>query len=276
MPARVGDVLSPQATSRNDLAVIAVEDLRGIQAAENVEGLQSAIWGSDQTWVVPSHLLHIVSDHGGLLLGAYVDEQLVGFVFGLLARKDEKLLHASHMLGIIPKFQGRGIGESLKLRQKARALEQGLNLMTWTFDPLESRNGHFNLHKLGAASGTYRPNYYGAMRDHLNEGLPSDRLLVEWDLSNGLRPETHVGPPLPILSDVGLPVLDIPDHDPKRSLAIAAPRDIQAIRRDTPELALAWRKATRQAFSWAFERGYVARDFDQGAYIMFPSRSFLR
>lgn len=239
---------------------------------EAVEELQSSVWGSDRTWVVPSHLLYIVSDYGGILLGAKVDDRLVGFVLGLLARKGDRLLHASHMLGILPEFQGHGIGAALKHRQRERALAQGLGLMVWTFDPLESRNAYFNFHKLRVTSSTYRPDYYGAMRDNLNQGLPSDRLVVEWDLRDAtLRVPAVDAPILILLNKEGRPVTRIPDSDPYRPLAIQVPRDIQGIRQAEPATAAAWRTATRHAFSWAFERGYVARDFVSGAHLLFPS-----
>ncbi|HEV3310361.1 MAG TPA: GNAT family N-acetyltransferase [Chloroflexota bacterium] len=255
---------------------VVVEDLQGIAAMEDVEALQGSIWGSDLTWVVPSHLLYIVSDYGGILLGASIDRRLVGFVFGLLGRRDGHLLHASHMLGILPEYQGHGIGAALKNRQRERAREQGLDTMVWTFDPLEARNAYFNFHKLRVSCRTYRPDYYGAMRDTLNQGLPSDRLVVDWDLRDAGRAfaSDTTRAPLAILLDTGgRPALEIPETDPGRPLAIHVPANIQALRKADPAAALAWRTATRHAFSWAFERGYTARDFSGCAHVLFPPHS---
>src|SRR5579859_6260075 len=129
---------------------IHIEELHGLAQAREVEELQMQIWGANEAWILPSHVLLIVSDYGGILLGARVDNALVGFVLGFLARHDDKLFHASHMLGVLPAYRHHGIGAALKWRQRQVAQDQGLDLMQWTFDPLEARNAYFNFHKLGA------------------------------------------------------------------------------------------------------------------------------
>jgi predicted GNAT superfamily acetyltransferase len=253
-------------------AEAAVESLTSIDDMIAVERLQGVIWGSDPTWVVPSHMLYIVADYGGILLGARVGGELVGFVFGLLARQDSKLLHASHMLGILPAYQGHGIGVALKHQQRLKAIGQGLDLMTWTFDPLEARNAHFNLHKLGAVSRIYRANYYGPMRDALNEGLPSDRLVTEWSLRNGRAGGAYHGPIVPMLDDLaGRPELNLDPSTLAGPVSVCVPQDFQGLRRDDPDAALAWRLAVRQAFTWAFDHGFVAKDFRDGAHILVPA-----
>lgn len=252
-------------------AHIEVSRLAGIEDMQALEDLQARIWGSDPAWVVPAHLLYILAQYGGIVLGARADGELIGFVFGLLARQDGHLLHASHMLGIRPSHQGHGIGSTLKHRQRQCALEQGLDRMMWTFDPLESRNGYFNFHKLMTTSSTYHADYYGPMRDALNQGLPSDRLVVEWDLRGSERPLRHAHPAVPILMELAdLPELRFGDVPADRPVAIQVPADIQALRQRDAKAALLWRMAVREAFTWAFSRGYVARDFDEGAHILFP------
>lgn len=237
-----------------------------------VEALQLAIWGSEPSWVVPSHVLYIIAQNGGILLGAEYEGKLVGFVLGFLARQDGALFHASHMLGIHPDYQQHGIGVALKWRQRERALEQGLDLMTWTFDPLESRNAYFNLHKLGTSSRTYRENHYGPMEDALNQGLPSDRLLVEWRLRDDpVVRETGRARPIEILSSrAGRPELHLDGVPADVPLAIHIPHDIQALKHGDADAALAWRLAVRQAFSWALDRGYVAADYLNDAYVLLP------
>jgi predicted GNAT superfamily acetyltransferase len=236
-----------------------------------VETLQLAIWGSEPSWVVPSHVLYIVAENGGILLGAEVDGKLVGFVLGFLARRGDTLFHASHILGIHPDYQQRGIGAALKWRQRERALEQGLDLMTWTFDPLESRNAYFNLHKLGTSSRTYRENHYGPMEDALNQGLPSDRLLVEWRLRDIPVSPRNGDPATEILSSQGgRPELHLDGVPADVPLAIHIPRDIQALKQEDADAALAWRLAVRQAFSWALDRGYVAADYRGDGYVLLP------
>jgi predicted GNAT superfamily acetyltransferase len=249
---------------------IVIEDLHGVDQMVEVEQLQIDVWGTEPGWVVPSHVLSIIADYGGILLGAELDGRLIGFVLGFLALQDGKLFHASHMLGIHPDHQAHGVGAALKWAQRKRALEQGLDLMTWTFDPLESRNAYFNLHKLGAVSRIYRENYYGHMRDTLNQGLPSDRFLIEWHLRDSARPSLN-GRPLQILTNKGgKPELQLEEPAAGQALAVQVPRDIQAIKANDPNLALEWRLATRQAFIWALDKGFVARDFVGGAYILVP------
>jgi predicted GNAT superfamily acetyltransferase len=154
--------------------------------------------------IVPGALMGVIASGGGILLAAYDrdhGDQPVGFVLGLLARRDGRLYHASHMLATDPAYQGRGIGAALERRQREAALAQGLDLMTWTFDPLIARNAHLNLHKLGAISRTYHEDYYGPMDDRFNGGLPTDRLLVEWRLDAPVPPVplSVPAPPTPIL-----------------------------------------------------------------------------
>ncbi len=252
---------------------IEIEVLHGIAQAHEVEKLQMDIWSGNDAWIVPSHALLIVSDYGGILLGARIDSTLVGFVLGFLARSAGKLFHASHMLGVLPTSERRGIGAVLKLRQREIALQQGLDLMRWTFDPLEARNAYFNLHKLGTVCRLYRPDYYGPMQDALNRDLPSDRLLVEWHLDDT---EATVEPDVAlqtILHDrAGLPELQLDNIQANLPVTIEIPRDLQVIKRDAPDVALLWRMAVRQAFSMSFDKGYVARDFRDGAYVLMPQK----
>lgn len=260
--------------SRDDRPTVeqwVIDDIHDIAVMDEVERLQATIWGSDPAWTVPSHVLHIVGEYGGILLGAWQGSELVGFVLGFLGRRDAALVHASHMLGILPAYRKHGIGAALKHRQRERALSQGLDLMTWTFDPLESRNAHFNLHKLGATTRTYRTDYYGSMRDSLNQGLPSDRLVIDWRLRGIGPPRNFTAIPHSILVDsAGVPKLATDAARSDGPLSIALPRDVQTMKRDDPEGALRWRLAVREAFNWALARGYEAIDFRDGAYVLVP------
>jgi predicted GNAT superfamily acetyltransferase len=271
------------ASPENDPAAgISIEEIREPARLKEVEALQVQVWGGDASWVAPSHILYAVGASGGIVLGAYDGNRLVGFVFGLLGRQEGKLYHMSHMLGIHPHYQGKGIGELLKQQQRERALAQGLDLMTWTFDPLEARNAYFNLHKLGALSRSYKENIYGEMADELNRGMPSDRLLVEWHLraqhpSIAAGRSFATGERTPILTnEAGSPVLQLDEWHriilPPAGLllTIAVPPNVQRLKKDDPEAALAWRLATRRAFIWAFERAYTACDFDHDVYLLAP------
>jgi len=230
------------------------------------------VWGNDNGTVVPAHLFALVADSGGIVVGAFDGAGMVGFAFGLLARDDRGLYHASHMLGIHPRAQGAGIGTALKWRQRERAIDQGLDLMTSTFDPLDSRNAYFNLHKLGVVSRTYRQDMYGAMDDAINRGIPSDRLYVEWKLDGAVSAvERHAAaePVVGILKSVaGRPVLTLPSTATGGTVSIAAPTDIQRLKLEDMDTALEWRRAQRAAFLWAFDHGYIADDFVDGACVL--------
>jgi chorismate synthase len=265
-------------------AEITITDVHKPTQLRAVEELQMVVWGFEPRSVVPAHVLYTVSTSGGILLGAYAEESLVGFVLGFLGRREGRLYHASHMLGVHPDYRGRGIGAALKWRQRERALEQGLDLMTWTFDPLEARNAHLNLHTLGAYSRTYIEDLYGDLGDRLNRGLPTDRLVAEWELRNPLRLSPLAAPISLLTNDAGKPLLQLDEqadparvrgHEAASVYSVAIPANIQRLKREDPALSLAWRLAVRSALCWAFARGYVARDFVAGAYILIRNQASL-
>lgn len=156
-----------------------------------VEQLQREVWGLPEIDIVPDHLLLTAQKNGGLVLGAFdtppglESQQLVGFVFGFPGLlPDGRVKHCSHMAGVAPAYQNRNVGYLLKLAQRDHVLAQGLDLITWTFDPLESRNAYLNFHKLGVTCRTYLRELYGRMRDGLNFSLPSDRFQVDWHIAS--------------------------------------------------------------------------------------------
>jgi len=257
-------------------AALTIEEPWGPARLIAIEDLQARAWEMEPRGIVPGALMGIIASGGGILLAAYDrdhGDRPVGFVLGLLARRDGRLYHASHMLATDPAYQGRGIGVALKRRQREVALAQGLDLMTWTFDPLIARNAHLNLHKLGAISHIYYEDYYGPMDDRFNGGLPTDRLLVEWRL-NGPVPSVPLSVPAastPILSaDGGKPVLRLERTPVGAPLSVWIPEDSTAIKERDPAAALDWRLALRRALSWAFAHGYIVRDFSAGAYVLLP------
>ncbi len=260
-----------------------------------VEALQRLVWPGNETEIVPVHMLRAAVHNGGLVIGAFDGQQLVGFVFGFpgLAGTAEgpRLRHASHMAGIHPDYRDSGLGFALKRAQWQMVRQQGLDQITWTYDPLLSRNANLNIAKLGAVCNTYIVEYYGEMRDGLNLGLPSDRFQVDWwinskrvtqRLSRRARPKLdlahYLSAAAPIvnatsLNDAGLVrphageyLLPLPD-DPARSEPLAAlllleiPSNFMALKAADPALALDWRLHTRQLFSALFALGYLVTDF---------------
>ena len=260
-------------------AAVTITEPQGPARLIALEELQARAWEMEPRGIVPGALIGVIASGGGILLAAYDHDhgsRPVGFVLGLLARRDGRLYHASHMLATDPAYQGRGIGAALKRRQREVALAQGLDLMTWTFDPLIARNAHLNLHKLGAISSAYYEDYYGPMDDRFNGGLPTDRLLVEWRLNGPVPPVplSVFAPLTPILIvQGGKPVLRLERAPVGAPLSVWVPGDSTAIKERDPAAALDWRLALRRALSWAFAHGYVARDFSAGAYVLLPEET---
>jgi len=285
-----------------------------------VEDLQRLVWPGNETEIVPSHLLLTAVHNGGLAIGAYEanrnnqkepadidfdkagrtellpDAPLVGFVFGFpglyFTPDGPRPKHCSHMLGVHPDYRDRSIGFALKRAQWQWVRHQGLDLISWTYDPLQSRNANLNIALLGAVCNTYLQEYYGQMRDMLNAGLPSDRFQVDWwinsprvvqrlskkprtrlDLAHFLAAGTEILNPSHLdessfpkpLSMQGI-YTDVEDDpiekmDQSSLLLVEIPADLSALKAADPALALEWRLHTRRLFEKLFERGYLVTDF---------------
>ena len=255
---------------------ISIRPVETIEEFRACEDLQRRVWAMpDSLDVVPLHLLVEVHRSGGLLLGAFDGGELVGLVFGFPGlTAGGKLKHSSHMMGVATGYQDLGIGYQLKLAQREHVLDGGFDLVTWTYDPLESRNAYLNIHKLGTLCRTYIREYYGPMSDGLNVGLPSDRFQVEWWItservvqrlagessSRGLDLAFQVNATSRTAEGLLVPGSLILDADAPM-LQIEIPGDYQAIKVADPGLALAWRLATRQLFEAYFQAGYTVVDF---------------
>jgi len=146
--------------------------------------LQQAIWGEADLEVEPATLFVVASETGGQVLGAFDGERMVGFTLAIVGFVEGRVLLHSHMTGVLEEYRDRGVGRALKLFQREDALGRGIRLVVWTFDPLEVRNAHFNLNRLGAISRKYLPNLYGVTTSPLHWGLATDRLWVEWHLDS--------------------------------------------------------------------------------------------
>ena len=147
--------------------------------------LQQEIWGFADRDLLPFRFFVVASHIGGQVLGAFDGSKMVGFLIAIPGLKPgpKPYLH-SHMLGVLSSCRNCGLGEKLKLAQKQDALARGIHWIEWTFDPLEVKNAYFNVMKLGAVSRRYLRNQYGVTSAKLNSGLPTDRLIADWDLSN--------------------------------------------------------------------------------------------
>ncbi|WP_332646447.1 GNAT family N-acetyltransferase [Lysinibacillus sp. 54212] len=252
------------------LESIVVKRLETIEEIEEARQLEREIWASES---VPPHQIISFINHGGLIMGAYLEKELIGFNYSHPAFVEGEVYLYSHMLGIKREFRELGVGELLKLRQKELASDLGYEKCKWTFDPLEARNGYLNFSKLRVYSQKYIPNCYGNLADPFNCLLPSDRLLVEWNLNDEdfLRWDIKInellegaGPLVPWnLSIVGLPILDKDNNFNGKitylndAYMLPIPSNFQKIKIESPSLAEDWRYKTRAIFQAMFEQGFI-------------------
>jgi chorismate synthase len=238
--------------------------------------LQRAVWGLEDIEITSAIQLIATTHAGGMLhLAETSAGQTVGFAYAFAAlRGGTPHLH-SDMLAVLPEYQQRGVGVRLKWAQREEALSRGLSLITWTFDPMQARNANLNLRRLGATATEFLENFYGVTTSTLHHGLPTDRLLVRWDLSaprvkermaQGEPPRTVEAPPAPRVNDVkwqaGWPVssearldLDAPE------LLLEIPPDWDILCRAAPRVADGWQGRVRQALQAYMGRGYIVADF---------------
>jgi predicted GNAT superfamily acetyltransferase len=265
-----------------------------IDVAHDIAGCAATMALQEETWsgdvVVPPQLMLAVVHNGGFVAVGYApeDPNPAGFVFGFLGIYDYHFRHHSHMLAVRKPYRGSGLARELKEAQRDHCLDQGIEIIAWTMDPLEARNVRFNFGKLGAYTRTYHRDFYGAMPDKLNEGLPSDRIYIEWPIGHDrtykrLRGEDRA-PSLEDAEREGIAYLLRADGDRPDRLADTAtashllveiPQGFQEVKARDPKLALAWRLAARDAFEHAFREGYAAVEFlraadGRGAYLLVP------
>src|SRR5277367_6856804 len=163
---------------------IVVRKCAGMEEFQRCVALQRKIWGEDDLEVEPATLFVVAEETGGQVLGAFDGERLVGYTLALVGIRNGAVFLHSHMTGVLAEYRDQGVGRALKLFQREEALGRGIRLIVWTFDPLEIRNAHFNLNRLGAIARKYLPNHYGVTSSPLHLGLATDRLLAEWRLDS--------------------------------------------------------------------------------------------
>ena len=241
------------------------------------ERLQEQAWGfSDALDVIPLTNLVTAQKWGGLVLGAFDEgDALHGFCYGFLGRDPEgRLVHCSHMLAVDEKARNTGLGARLKWAQRDHVLEEGIDRMVWTFDPLESVNARLNFGKLGGLSDGYVVNLYGETTSKLHAGTPTDRLTIQW-LIDSVRVERRaagqigaiaaslaageLNAPWALQADGLAPADPVLDLDAPR-IRCEIPVSLQAVKTQDRAATVAWRDATRAVFTGYFERGYYARE----------------
>lgn len=229
--------------------------------------LQRVTWGRDFSDVVPLSILKIVQKVGGIAAGAFApDGRMLGFIFGVTGFRNGRPLHWSHMLAVDPQARNLGLGTRLKLYQREILVESGVEEMQWTYDPLESRNAHVNFNHLGVEVAEYVEDMYeGELWSDLARGIGTDRFIVSWKMRSertfrvlaGERPDTHRFREAPVVNPGGA-AGELPAGDLAR---VEVPANIQTLKGERPEEALAWRLSTRRAFEGSLARGWRVEVF---------------
>ena len=252
---------------------VTFKQLRTLKELEPCERLQEAVWKFNKDDIIPSRFMLVLCKHGGFAMGAFDGDSMIGFLFGVPAIHYGQPSQHSHMMAVLPEYRDQNIGFKLKIAQREDALNRNIDLITWTFDPLQSRNAHLNINKLGVIACSYDVNLYGEeTSSKLHSGLGTDRLLAEWWLvsdkvksiidgqnqevtkiqsAEGLNinktEHNKQGLLIPVESDLTLTndvlLLEIPDNIDKMKDS-----DIQVARK--------WRELVQKAFLHYFDAGY--------------------
>ena len=265
-------------------------DLTTLEEFAQVVELERVIWGPGYDEVVPVPILTITVKRGGILIGAFDGDRMIGFVYSLPGIKYGKPTQWSHMLGVLDDFRNAGAGRELKLLQRERTMAMGLDLIEWTYDPMQAMNAHLNFAKLGVVVEEYEENVYGESSSPLHRGNPTDRFVAEWWVR-----EPHVERRIAPAGRLTLRTSELADAQPVNKIApsgewlesvdvdlsldarrmlVEIPMGFTEMLAAAPDLALAWRICTRAIFTTYFDRGYKAVDFfldrpaRRGAYLL--------
>lgn len=266
------------ATRAAAAAGVSIRLLDDVDDFTRVSELFQSIWTKQgEASPVNVETLRALSKAGSYVGGAFDGTELVGACFGFFASPGRRALH-SHIAGVSGRMRGRSVGFALKVHQRAWALAEGLDEISWTFDPLISRNAHFNLVKLAAEPTSYHRNFYGHMADALNGADDTDRMLVTWSLRDPRVVAASDGTPCPPDPDArdAVPLLSVGDDlSPQltptdaRRVRVALPRDIEALRISDPDRATRWRLALRETLGDLLDaRGRVLSFDRSGAYTI--------
>jgi len=242
---------------------IAVRKCETLDEFNACVALQREIWGEADLEVEPATLFVVAAHSGGQVLGAFDGGRLVGYTLALVGLLEGTPYLHSHMTGVLAEYRDRGVGRMLKLYQRDEALGRGIRLIQWTFDPLELRNAHFNLNRLGVICRKYLPNLYGVTTSPLHRGLPTDRLLAEWRLDSA-RVMTAV-------SDVPIDVSQAPAR-------ISVPAALDEWKRTGSAELPKLQARVREEFTRWFAKGYAAIGMRKTAtgteYLLAPWSDF--
>ena len=252
---------------------ITFKQLKTLEDLNPCEDLQGAVWKFNKSDIIPPRFMRVLCKHGGFAMGAFDGDTMIGFVFGVPAIHYGRPSQHSHMLAVLPEYRNHNVGYQLKMAQREEALNRNIDLITWAFDPLQSKNAHLNINKLGVIACSYDINLYGeTSSSKLHSGLGTDRLLAEWWL----------------VSDKVKTIIDRDAHDAKKKppakglsinetrhdeqgflipvdsdlsltddvLLLEIPADIDEMKIANIDAAHRWRELIQKAFLHYFNAGY--------------------
>lgn len=244
---------------------IQIAPLTALDQFERCVDLETEIWGYSDGDLIPKRVFLLAQRIGGQVLGAFDGDIIVGFAMSLPGYRDGRPYLHSHMLAVLPEYRNTGLGRRLKLAQRDDALARGFDLMEWTYDPLEIKNAHLNIARLGAISRRYQPNFYGPSSSPLQGGLPTDRLYAEWWLRSDRVVNLLQGESQPVDSSDAIPV------------RILVPRAVAEWKQDPSERprAAALQSSNRAALEAAFQHGLAVTGYERdaqgdGQFILTP------
>ena len=221
--------------------------------------LQRRVWGYAEIDTVPDQIFIVARESGGQVLGAFHEDKAIGFALAFAGVHGGRIHLHSHMVAVLPEYQDRGVGRMLKLAQRDDAISRGIDLIEWTFDPLQLKNAYFNLMRLGAIVRRYIPNFYGRTSSPLHGGLPTDRLVAEWRVRSARVQELLDG--------------KIPKAGPDR-VRIRIPAGIRQITSSNPAEAERIQTGVRSQFEQHIAERHAAVGFEfdaeQGSYVLEP------
>ncbi|MEC5425689.1 GNAT family N-acetyltransferase [Virgibacillus sp. C22-A2] len=242
---------------------IEIRKLTTIKELQEIGKVEEVVW---QASSIPFHQKYTVNNNGGIILGAFSEEKLIGFSYGFPGFDGVNTYLCSHMLGILPAYRKNGIGMKMKYKQAEIAEQIGYDMITWTFDPLESLNAYLNIHKLGAVGVRYNVDHYGPINDGLNKGMPTDRIVIEWRWKEKPHTKATMFNEDNVLLREGAgkkPVLTVKQKLDSDGYFVAIPKTIQNLKEEDIELAKKWRYETRKVITALFSNDYQATDLLQ-------------
>jgi len=254
---------------------------------ETCVAIQKEVWKHDDIDINPEHHFCIAVKTGAILLGAFVENELVGFVFSFPAVIEGHVAQHSHLLAVLPEYRGLKIGKQLKWAQRDSAVQLSYDLITWTVDPLQAKNANLNIRTLGATTNCYLPNFYGEISTlSLMEGMPTDRLFMEWHIKNEsivLRREkkyhTVVTETLPRAlqgeksADGSYSPFSIDLSLDDERIFIEIPQDLNSLISSQPNILLKWQSSLREVMMHYFSKGYRVVDFHYGDRCFYVLRN---